>query len=506
MLRRHQSVIRQWVGLTLTVAVTSILVTAVCQYWSSQRLFGRPADRAESSATADQLAHSFKQVAKEVRASVVSVSSIRRFERPAGGRSIPRQQIPEELRRFFGDDSLERFFEAPQGREPLEQQGLGSGVIASSDGYIITNNHVVQDADELTITLHDGVTHKAEVVGTDQKTDVAVLKISAQGLTAARLGDADLMEVGDWVLAIGSPFNYHQTVTAGIISAKGRRVGVLQSVQGYEDFIQTDAAINPGNSGGPLLNLRGEVIGINTVIASRSGSFNGLGFAIPSKIVGHVYEAIIKHGRVQRGQIGTLIQDLDRDLARSFGYDSTDGVLVQDVLPEGPADRAGIRSGDIIIRYQGKALQNAKQLRHAVAATPPGTRAKLVVFRDGQHREIQIVIQSQENQTRVRRGPPPTPSPTTLGITGETLTPERARQLGLEDPEQCVLVTRVEAGSLAARAGIRRGDLVLAVGTQPITSVRELHESLEGIDRSVGVRLQVKRGKVRSFIFLKPPR
>ena len=202
MLRRHQSVIRQWVGLTLTVAVTSILVTAVCQYWSSQRLFGRPADRAESSATADQLAHSFKQVAKEVRASVVSVSSIRRFERPAGGRSIPRQQIPEELRRFFGDDSLERFFEAPQGREPLEQQGLGSGVIASSDGYIITNNHVVQDADELTITLHDGVTHKAEVVGTDQKTDVAVLKISAQGLTAARLGDADLMEVGDWVLAI----------------------------------------------------------------------------------------------------------------------------------------------------------------------------------------------------------------------------------------------------------------------------------------------------------------
>ena len=501
----HLSSIRSWVTLALTVTAASAFTTLVLHRLPNQRLFGVPVDRAETPATADQLSHSFKRVAKVVRASVVSINSIKRYRLAAGERAGPNQQIPEELRRFFGDDSLERLFEPPQGREPFEQRGMGSGVIASADGYIITNNHVVQGADEVIVTLHDGATQKADVVGTDKKTDLAVLKISAQGLTAAPLGNADLMEVGDWVLAIGSPFNYHQTVTAGIISAKGRRVGVLQSVQGYEDFIQTDAAINPGNSGGPLLNLRGEVIGINTAIASRSGGFNGLGFAIPSKIVGSVYQAIVEHGHVERGQIGTLIQDLNRDLARSFGYSSTDGVLVQDVIPKGPADRARIQSGDIIVGYQGQAVKNAKQLRNAVAATAPGTRTEMTVFRDGQEREVNIVIQSQDQPPRGSRDQPPQSSATTLGITVQTLAAEQARQLGLTAQERGVRVTQVAPGSLASRAGIHRGDLLLAVGAQSISSAQEFRETLEKLDRSTGVRLQVKRGSTRSFVFLKDP-
>ncbi len=494
---------RSWFAFTLAVTVTSTLTSLVLYQLPAARLFGVPVDRAATSVAANQLSHAFKEVARSARASVVSINSIKRYRPAAGGRSAPRQQIPEELRRFFGEDSLDRFFESPQGQAPFEQQGMGSGVIVSADGYVITNNHVVQGADEVTVTLHDGATQKANIVGVDNKTDLAVLKIAAQGLTAAPLGDADLMEVGDWVLAIGSPFNYHQTVTAGIISAKGRRVGVLQSVQGYEDFIQTDAAINPGNSGGPLLNLRGEVIGINTAIASRSGGFNGLGFAIPSKIVGSVYQAIVQHGHVERGQIGTLIQDLDRDLAKSFGYDSTDGVLVQDVVPEGPADRAGIRSGDIIVRYQANPVNNSKQLRNAVAATAPGTRTKMTVFRDGQERQLEVVIQSQDLQRRASRDKLSQSSATTLGITVQSLTADQARQLGLTPQEQGVLVTQVVPGSLAARAGIRRGDLLLDVGGQPIDSAAEFRGALQNFDPSTGVRLQVKRGNTRSFVFLK---
>ena len=494
---------RSWATFTLAVTAASTLTSLVLYQLPAPRLFGVPVDRAETSAAADQLAHAFKKVSKTARDSVVSINSIKRYRPAARGRTVPQQQIPEELRQFFGDDSLERFFESPQGQAPSEQQGMGSGVIVSADGYVITNNHVVQGADEVTVTLHDGTTQKARIVGTDKKTDLAVLKIAAQGLIAAPLGDADLMEVGDWVLAIGSPFNYHQTVTAGIISAKGRRVGVLQSVQGYEDFIQTDAAINPGNSGGPLLNLRGEVIGINTAIASRSGGFNGLGFAIPSKIVGSVYQAIVQHGHVERGQIGTLIQDLDRDLAKSFGYDSTAGVLVQDVIPEGPAARAGIQSGDIIVRYQGNAVNNSKQLRNAVAATAPGTRTKLILFRDGQERQLEIVIQSQDPQPRGSRNEPSQSSATTLGITVQTLTTDQARQLALTSQEQGVLVTQVAPGSLAARAGLRRGDLLLDVGGQSIDSAAEFREVLKNVDPSTGVRLQVKRGNTRSFVFLK---
>ncbi|MEE3368628.1 MAG: DegQ family serine endoprotease [Planctomycetota bacterium] len=494
---------RSWFAFTLAVTATSTLILLVLHQLPAPRLFGVPVDRAETSAAVDQLSHTFKDVAKAARGSVVSINSIKRYRPAAGERTVPRQQIPDELRRFFGDDSFERFFESPQGRAPFEQQGMGSGVIVSADGYVVTNNHVVQGADEVTVTLHDGTTQKANIVGTDKKTDLAVLKIAAQGLTAAPLGDADLMEVGDWVLAIGSPFNYHQTVTAGIISAKGRRVGVLQSVQGYEDFIQTDAAINPGNSGGPLLNLRGEVIGINTAIASRSGGFNGLGFAIPSKIVGSVYRAIVQHGHVERGQIGTLIQDLDRDLAQSFGYKSTDGVLVQDVIPGGPADRAGIQSGDIIIRYQGNAVNNSKQLRNAVAATAPGTRTSMTLFRDARERQLEIMIQSQDPQPRANRDEPSQSSTTTLGITVQTLTADQARQLGLTPPEQAVLVTQVAPGSLAARAGIRRGDLLLDVGGQSIDSAAEFRLALQNVDPAAGVRLQVKRGNARSFVFLK---
>jgi serine protease Do len=266
---------------------------------------------------------------------------------------------------------------------------MGTGVIVSEDGYILTNNHVVRGADEVEVILSTNRRLKAKIVGTDKATDVAVLKVSAKGLAAARLGSSENMEVGDWVLAIGSPFGLDQTVTAGIVSAKGRaNVGITD----YEDFIQTDAAINPGNSGGPLVNLKGEVIGINTAIASRSGGSSGVGFAIPSDMVRRVMESILDNGRVDRGWLGVGIQDLDEDLARSFGLKSTRGALVSGVLPAGPAAKAGLKSGDVLLKVAGQEVRDANHLRHLVAGIEPKKKVRLEVFREKQSIEVEVTI------------------------------------------------------------------------------------------------------------------
>ncbi|MBN1852714.1 MAG: Do family serine endopeptidase [Pirellulales bacterium] len=496
---------RKYIGL---VAILGIVV-ACFVFAALPSIISRLAYAAESGqalAAKEQLAHAtdlskgFQYVAKAMRPSVVSISSVRKIQ-PAANRSRPElRQIPDEFRGFFDEDLFDRFFEFRIPEGGFEQRGLGSGVIIRPDGYILTNNHVVQQADEINITLSDERTFKATVVGTDDKTDLAVLKIEASGLVPAEIGNSDRIDVGEWVLAIGSPFGLDQTVTAGIISAKGRSdVGITD----YEDFIQTDAAINPGNSGGPLVNLKGQVVGINTAIASRNGTYMGVGFAIPSNMAQMVTSNIIEHGKVQRGWLGAAIQDLNESLSQSFGFQSQEGVLIGDVVADGPADKAGIQSGDIITKFSGKDVAKAYQLRNAVASTTPDTTVDVVLFRDGKYRTVQVVVGELGSGLGSVAGREATIG---LGITAQTLTPEIARQLGYPENETGVVVTSVEPGSLAAQVGIQPQDILVAAGNTPIRNIEDFREAMKDQDLSQGIRIQVKREGMRRFVFLKSSR
>ncbi len=496
-------------GMT-TMALLSVCVGLVFTWSGMNSTFSLAQDNQPANyspaelARIDDLSSAFRQVAQDLRPSVVSIQSVKRIQAARGG-SGARPQRPDEFRRFFGDDSLEKFFDNrnPQGgsSRSFAQRGTGTGIIVSEDGYLLTNNHVVRDADEVTARLHDGRTFDAQVVGTDAKTDVAVLRINATGLRAARLGNSDDVEVGDWVLAIGSPFELDQTVTAGIISAKGRaNVGITD----YENFLQTDAAINPGNSGGPLVNMRGQVVGINTAIASRTGSNNGIGFAIPSNMVRMVKNSIVEHGRVERGRLGALIQDLNEDLASSFSYDSTKGVLVGDVLPDSPATKAGLQAGDIVLTYNGRPATSASQLRNAVAATKPGTQTDLEIFRDGRRRSMKVVVGQLEEEevtlaANLRREEPAVEN---FGMRVTSLSAEQARRLGFAAGQQGALVTKVEPGTLAAESGIRVGDVIVSVEGRPVVDDTSFQNAVETQDASQGMRIQVKRDGVRRFVFL----
>ncbi len=441
----------------------------------------------------------FQAVARAIRPSVVSISSLAKI--PVQGprsRRPPMPNIPDEFRWFFGPD-LDRFFQFPDPEE-FTRRGLGSGVIVSADGYILTNHHVVAQATEIEVTLSDGRRFSGKIVGSDERTDLALVKIDATGLIPAVLGNSEAVEVGEWVLAVGSPFGLEQTVTAGIISAKGRSdVGIAD----YEDFIQTDAAINPGNSGGPLVNMRAEVIGINTAIATRGAAgFQGVGFAIPSNMAKAVMEAILRHGRVERGYIGVTLQPLTEELSRSFGYEGTKGALVADVVPDGPASKAGVQPGDIIVEFDGKSVEGVTQLRNMVAMTRPGTKVNIVVFREGRRVELRGVEIGQFPEDTPIRGVPRREQVPNLGLSVQTLTPQVAATLGLPENEKGVVVTEVEPGSLAAMAGIRPGDVIQVVGNRQVTTAQEFRDALREAGQQ-GIRLQIRRGDTRLFVFLR---
>lgn len=461
------------------------------------------------------LSEAFSSVSTAMRPSVVHINAVTRVQ-PArnsqrGARGNP--QIPDELRKRFGmdDETFERFFDSERmPQQGYAQRGQGTGVIISEDGYIVTNNHVVRGATELTVRLADGQEYTGEVVGQDEKTDVAVIKIKAKNLMAAPLGNSDKMEVGEWVLAMGSPFGLDQTVTAGIISAKGRaNVGISD----YEDFLQTDAAINPGNSGGPLVNMKGEVIGINTAIASRSGGYAGVGFAIPSNMVKLVADSLIQEGKVTRGWLGAAIQDLNEDLAASFNYSSTDGVLIGDVMADSPAQKAGLQAGDIVVKFKDQAVRSAQQLRNSVAATKPHTKTKLLVQRDGKPLTLDITI--GELTATVAKGgdvsgddsQDAAEEATTddIGLTVQTVTPALAEQLNLKQAEG-VVITDVESGSAAEDAGLSTGDVVVSIAGKKVQTASEYRELMKEQSLEKGVRMQVQRGGVSRFVFLRAGR
>lgn len=452
---------------------------------------------------ASDLSEAFHYVAEHLQPSVVRIVSVTRVKQVKGlrnrqsGRQLP-PGIPEEFRRFFDEDLTDRFPMPDQ----HPQQGMGSGVIVSTDGYILTNNHVVRGADEVTVKLADQREFRAKIVGTDPKTDLAILKIDAKNLPAAKLGNSDDMKVGQWVLAIGCPFELEQTVTAGIISARGRVVGIIE--EGYEDFLQTDAAINPGNSGGPLVNLRGEVIGINAAIESRTGGFMGIGFAIPTNLARSVMDGLIKDGKVVRGWLGAAIQPLNADLAESFGYQGSRGVLIGSVVPSSPAEKAGLRDGDIVTELNGRPVETVPQLRNGIAALAPKTNADLLVHRNGKAQHVQVsvgelVVQDEALASTSEEAT----SSDELGITVQPLTRQLAEQIGHKGELNGVVVTDVASGSLSEQAAIRPGDVLVTIGSVPVKNVNDYRGAIDKFDPKKGIRMQVIREGVRRFVFVR---
>lgn len=430
----------------------------------------------------------FVPIAKLAKASVVNVSSVKKAKQEGQSFQSPFFDDPF-FRRFFGEE-FERRMPAPR---EFQQQGLGSGVIVTSDGYIITNNHVVEGADELNVSLPDKRTFKAKVIGTDPKTDLAVIKIDVSNLPALPWGDASQLEVGEMVLAVGNPFGLSQTVTMGIISAIGRaNVGIVD----YEDFIQTDAAINPGNSGGALVNLKGELIGINTAIFSQSGGYMGIGFAIPSTMAKSVMQSLIKHGKVIRGWIGLSIQDVTPDLAKEFGATESKGALVGDVLEDSPASKAKIERGDIITTYDGVTVRDSNHLRGLVADTAPGTIAHLSVLRNKKTVDLNITIGElpKELDKASRDGS----GKGDHALAG--LTVENVRQSGRSKMSSGVVVTDIEPDSSAERAGLQKGDVIREINRKPVKDVKDFERLTSQLSPRSPVLVLVKRGN--STIFL----
>jgi len=426
-------------------------------------------------------------LAKEVSPAVVNISTTQvvRFSRP-------------RLRSPFGQqDPFEEFFNNFFGNIPREQKrrSLGSGFIVSDDGYILTNNHVVEKADEITVILLDKEEFRAEVVGTDPKTDIALIKIKAgKKLPFVPLGDSEKLEIGEWVLAIGNPFGLGHTVTAGIVSAKGRVIGSGP----YDDFIQTDASINPGNSGGPLFNLVGEVVGINTAVIQGG---QGIGFATPIHLAKSVLAQLKEKGKVTRGWLGVYIQRLSPDMAETLSVPGKKGALVADVTKDGPAEKAGLRSGDVIISFGGKEVTDEHDLPQIVAATKPGKKVDVIVVRDGKEVTIPVTIAEMEPEAGQKRAGGPDLSKG-LGLTVQDITPEVARHLDITN-RAGVLVTSVEPGSPADDAGFRDGDVIRAINRMPVKDSREFDARIKKVKDEKTVLFLVERGEGRLFLAVK---
>jgi serine protease Do len=440
-------------------------------------------------AVAGQAIPDFSAIVEANKSAVVNITAT--INAGAAGRSaMPRGRGGEAAPGDEDDDNpLNEFFRRFQGEmPPVPQQGMGSGFVVAADGVILTNAHVVEGADEVRVKLTDRREFKGKVVGVDKQTDIAVVRIDAKDLRPVKLGDPSKIRVGEWVLAIGSPFGFENTVTAGIVSATSRSLPEGT----YVPFIQTDAAVNPGNSGGPLFNLRGEVIGINSAIYSRTGGYMGLAFAIPIDVAKSVEEQLLKTGKVERGRIGVGIQEVSASLARSFGLDRPRGALVSTVESGGPAEKAGLKPGDVILSFNGKPVDTSSQLPPQVAATKPGTKAEMEVWRGGKKQTLGVVIGELPNE-QVAKAKPATAEHGRLGLAVRALKPDERKELGVS---QGIVVE--QASGPAARAGIRPGDVITSVNGAPVKSVEDLRRLVEKSKDSIA--LLVRRGDQSIFV------
>ena len=452
----------------------------------------------------------FTDLVEQVGPAVVNIRTLERVRQSTspGGAGPMDEEMQEFFRRFFGQP-LPGAPRAPRPNRPdrppsdeEQPRGVGSGFILTTDGFVMTNAHVVEGADEVIVTLPDKREFKAKVIGTpDKRTDVAVIKIEATGLPAVKIGDITKLKVGEWVMAIGSPFGLENTVTAGIVSAKQRDTG------DYLPFIQTDVAINPGNSGGPLINMRGEVVGINSQIYSRSGGFMGISFAIPIDEAIRVADQLRVSGRVSRGRIGVQIDQVTKDVAESIGLGKAQGALVRSVESGSPADKAGVEAGDIITRFDGKVLDRATDLPRLVGNTKPGTRTSMTVFRRGATRELSITVAEIEPEKAVRptaekaERPKGSSAAQSIGLVVADLTDAQKRELKVKGG---VRVEAVTDGAL--RAGIREGDVITAIGNVEITSVKEFDAAVARVDKNKPIPVLLRRGELATFLLIRPAR
>ena len=411
---------------------------------------------------------------------------------------MSQQQMP-----FMNDPMFRQFFGqqfGPQSQEPQQQRehSLGSGVIVSPDGYILTNNHVVDGASDIKVSLKDKREFKAQVVGTDPKTDIAVLKIPATGLTAITFGDSSKMQIGDFVLAIGDPFSIGETVTMGIVSATGRGLG--GAIEDYEDFIQTDAAINPGNSGGALINVHGDLIGINTAIMTgeEGGGNEGVGFAIPVNMARGIMEQLVKNGKVSRGYIGVGIEAVTPDLAKAFGMETPEGALVGEVEPDSPGSKAGLQRGDIILSVDGQPVSDERDLRLRIAAMSPGRTVKLEIVRNGQKQTVSVTLAEFPDKTAAASEGQPS-SNALEGVQVDELTPQIAREIGLPAGTTGVVISDVDASSSAAEAGLQRGDVIQEVNRQPVNNLEQYEKAIRATGNGE-VLLLINRGGATRYV------
>jgi Do/DeqQ family serine protease len=482
---------RHWIGSLGRWAGSWLVVTALLAPGQS------PAVSQDPPGALQILQDAFVNVAQTVKPAVVNIATTQRA-RPAERGQGP--QVPPSFRGpfrdFFGEDFLERFF---GGEPPRERQSLGSGVLVDKRGYILTNNHVIEQADQIEVRLSDKRKFSATVVGRDPKTDLAVIKVDAPGdLPVATLGDSAKIRIGEWAMAIGNPFGLDQTVTVGVISAVGRSdMGITT----YEDFIQTDASINPGNSGGPLVNLHGEVVGINTAIVA---SGRGIGFAIPINMAREVSQRLIAQGKVVRGWLGIGIQELTEELAAQFGVKPEDGVLVGNVMRNSPAERGGLKTGDIIRELNGIRITGVRQLQREVAQSPVGGQVRLKVLRERQPLELTVVLGEQpDDLTAAGQPASPAEAAERFGFTVQEMTPELREQLRLGRAEGLV-VSSVEDGGPAARVGIRPGDLIVEVNREAVRTLTDFTRLVSQMRAGTNLLLLVRREGSSRFVVVTP--
>jgi serine protease Do len=458
-----------WPALGLAGILTAVVAAPHLGYGREGRVWTERAPGQAAVATAPSPA--WVEIARAVKPAVVNVST--RSTREGG----PAEELLREL------PGMRDF----PGRSPRRSvRGLGSGFVINADGYVLTNNHVVANASEIRVKFADGREVPGKVVGGDEKTDLALLKVEATGLPVIPLGDSARLEVGEPVMAVGNPFGLEQTVTTGIVSATGRSIGAGP----YDDFIQTDASINPGNSGGPLINARGEVVGVNTAIASGNGGSVGIGFAIPTNMVKPIVAQLAETGRVTRAWLGVTIQPVTKELAASFGLPDTNGALVSSVQENSPAARAGLKQGDVITKYDGRTVARSNDLPRAVAETPVGREVPIEVMRDGKRVALEVKVARLDDDRQAAAATEPAGAK--LGIAARPVTPELARSLKLPEG-QGVLVERVEDGSRAQTAGIAPGDVIVEVNRTPVSNVRTLQAALAKHPAGTPVLLLVNR-------------
>ncbi len=499
---------RQWVRKVLSVTVSMAVLGTVFfagQSFSPLSATGSAMATAVAAPVAALPANGFTDVAKAVTPAVVNITTV--IGEKISGRGGENDQR-DRMEEFFGPNTpfgpFGPKFRGPQG--PMEPPrgfrggGQGSGVIVSPDGYILTNNHVIDGAREVTVTLPDKREFTGKIVGTDPKTDLAVVKIDGKDLPTIPWGDASKLQVGEYVLAVGNPFGLNSTVTLGIVSALGRgHMGITQ----YEDFIQTDAAINPGNSGGALVNTKGELVGINTAIFSQSGGYQGVGFAVSSTMGQPVYESLVKTGKVVRGYLGIGIQDLNKDLAKSFHVTDGKGALVTDVKEDSPADHAGLQQGDVITSYQSSPVEDAVALQRLVTKTTVGAKVSMKVLRDGHEKELTVKIGEQPGETKIAKADSNDGEYAFAGVAVADLDRETAKELGIKGKAQGVVVTSVEPDSGADKAGLMPGDVIREINRQPVKSVKEFEKLSSSVKKGDNVLMLISRRGASLFLSAK---